>query len=564
MFFRCLLLVLVCLQDFTVAENANGPDKCCFSFQTHKIPERVITEYQETDAQCTKAGVIFTLKSGRHVCADPRVEWVQITMIGFERSIISDANGPQCCSSFRTHPIPVRVIETYKETHMDCTKAGIICTVKSGHRVCTDPGVEWVQQALKRFDQRLFASSIISDKNGPQCCSSFRTHPIPVSVIETYKETQMNCPKARVIFTLKYGHLVCTDPGVEWVQQAMKRFDRRLFASSIISDANGPQCCSSFRTHPIPVSVIETYEETQMNCPKAGVIFTLKYGHHVCTDPGVEWVQQALKRFDQRLFASSIISDANGPQCCSSFRTHPIPVSVIETYEETQLNCSKAGVIFTLKYGHHVCTDPGVEWVQQALKRFDQRLFASSIISDANGPEHCCFRFQTQRIPVRVITGYKVTQMNCTKAGVIFTLKNDRLMCTDPRVEWVRQAMKRIDQRLSTVRDQNGPSQFSFQKIRNPIRIIEAYKETRMDCAIAGIIFTLMNCRCACPDPWDEWVQQAMKRIYQDQNGPSQFSFQKIRNPIRIIEAYKETRMDCAIAGIIPLGRVGATGLEKI
>ncbi|XP_053089210.1 C-C motif chemokine 3-like [Pangasianodon hypophthalmus] len=75
-----VLLVLFYLQFFTTAQNAVGPDKCCFSYQTHRIPVKVITGYKETDQRCTKPGVIFTLKSGRNVCADPSVEWVQNIM----------------------------------------------------------------------------------------------------------------------------------------------------------------------------------------------------------------------------------------------------------------------------------------------------------------------------------------------------------------------------------------------------------------------------------------------------------------------------------------------------
>ncbi|XP_017326595.1 C-C motif chemokine 3 [Ictalurus punctatus] len=77
---RSLLLVLLglaCLQSFTTAQNVNGPGQCCFSFQTHPIPVRLITAYKETERQCQKPGVIFTLKSGRQACADPSVEWVQ-------------------------------------------------------------------------------------------------------------------------------------------------------------------------------------------------------------------------------------------------------------------------------------------------------------------------------------------------------------------------------------------------------------------------------------------------------------------------------------------------------
>ncbi|MCI4376992.1 hypothetical protein PGIGA_G00198170 [Pangasianodon gigas] len=75
-----LLLVLACLQSFTTANNGNGPEKCCFSYQTKHIPVRFIKEYEESERQCTKPGVIFALKDGRQVCADPGVEWVQNNM----------------------------------------------------------------------------------------------------------------------------------------------------------------------------------------------------------------------------------------------------------------------------------------------------------------------------------------------------------------------------------------------------------------------------------------------------------------------------------------------------
>ncbi|KAB5578966.1 hypothetical protein PHYPO_G00188550 [Pangasianodon hypophthalmus] len=75
-----LLLVLACLQSFTTAQNADGPKICCIRYQTHRIPVRVITVYKETDRWCTKPGVIFTLKSGREVCANPDIEWVQNNM----------------------------------------------------------------------------------------------------------------------------------------------------------------------------------------------------------------------------------------------------------------------------------------------------------------------------------------------------------------------------------------------------------------------------------------------------------------------------------------------------
>ncbi|KAG7330627.1 hypothetical protein KOW79_006849 [Hemibagrus wyckioides] len=82
MFSRSLLLVLlvlVCLQSFTTAQNANGP-QCCFSFQKKTIPVSLITAYEETDIWCSKHGVIFTLKNGGQRCGDPSVEWVKDRM----------------------------------------------------------------------------------------------------------------------------------------------------------------------------------------------------------------------------------------------------------------------------------------------------------------------------------------------------------------------------------------------------------------------------------------------------------------------------------------------------
>ncbi|KAK3567965.1 hypothetical protein QTP86_027387 [Hemibagrus guttatus] len=68
--------------------------------------------------------------------------------------------------------------------------------------------------------------------------------------------------------------------------------------------------------------------------------------------------------------------------------------------------------------------------------------------TDANGPDQCCFRFQTGPIPVRVITAYKVTGRQCAKPGVIFTLLNGRELCADPGFNWVKNHMDKIDQRL--------------------------------------------------------------------------------------------------------------------
>ncbi|XP_026990061.1 C-C motif chemokine 3-like [Tachysurus fulvidraco] len=75
-----VLLVLACLQSFTMAQNANGPKKCCFTYQTNRVPVKYIERYEITEALCSKPGIIFIMKDSRLVCADPHVDWVKSNM----------------------------------------------------------------------------------------------------------------------------------------------------------------------------------------------------------------------------------------------------------------------------------------------------------------------------------------------------------------------------------------------------------------------------------------------------------------------------------------------------
>ncbi|XP_053537716.1 C-C motif chemokine 3 isoform X1 [Ictalurus punctatus] len=86
--------------------------------------------------------------------------------------------------------------------------------------------------------------------------------------------------------------------------------------------------------------------------------------------------------------------------------------------------------------------------------------------NNAKTPEQCCFKFQTNKIPLRLIKGYKETRLDCTKAGIVFILNNGRRVCADPGllftlnkgrrvcadpgVEWVKNIMEIIDRRLFT------------------------------------------------------------------------------------------------------------------
>ncbi|XP_047665961.1 C-C motif chemokine 3-like [Tachysurus fulvidraco] len=83
-----LLLVLTCLQSFTRAQNADGPDQCCTKFLTQPLPVSIITACKVTELQCAKPGVIFTLQDGRHVCADPSFKWVKHHMYRIDQRLI--------------------------------------------------------------------------------------------------------------------------------------------------------------------------------------------------------------------------------------------------------------------------------------------------------------------------------------------------------------------------------------------------------------------------------------------------------------------------------------------
>ncbi|KAI5626470.1 hypothetical protein C0J50_13759 [Silurus asotus] len=64
---------------------------------------------------------------------------------------------------------------------------------------------------------------------------------------------------------------------------------------------------------------------------------------------------------------------------------------------------------------------------------------------NGNVPDQCCFRYQRTPIPIRVITGYKVTERQCANPGVIFTLKDSRQVCGNPDLDWVQRHMRRLD-----------------------------------------------------------------------------------------------------------------------
>ncbi|XP_008562177.1 PREDICTED: C-C motif chemokine 14 [Galeopterus variegatus] len=78
-----LLLLLIITTVALGAEAGSSsrgpyhPTACCFSYITHALPRRWITDYYETSGQCSKPGVVFLTKKGHSICTNPSDKWVQ-------------------------------------------------------------------------------------------------------------------------------------------------------------------------------------------------------------------------------------------------------------------------------------------------------------------------------------------------------------------------------------------------------------------------------------------------------------------------------------------------------
>ncbi|KAL4649187.1 C-C motif chemokine 3-like [Arapaima gigas] len=72
-----VVLILSTLVSFTLSQNINGPEKCCFEFFKTRIPVKAVTHYEKTDERCPVDGVIFRTVKDRERCVDPSQLWVQ-------------------------------------------------------------------------------------------------------------------------------------------------------------------------------------------------------------------------------------------------------------------------------------------------------------------------------------------------------------------------------------------------------------------------------------------------------------------------------------------------------
>ncbi|XP_022539615.2 C-C motif chemokine 4 homolog [Astyanax mexicanus] len=61
-----------------------------------------------------------------------------------------------CCFKFTTvKKIPLRIVESYTETHSDCALKAIVFIMKTkGNKFCVHPDAEWVKSHVAALDRR--------------------------------------------------------------------------------------------------------------------------------------------------------------------------------------------------------------------------------------------------------------------------------------------------------------------------------------------------------------------------------------------------------------------------
>uniref|UniRef100_A0A9J7YH04 C-C motif chemokine n=1 Tax=Cyprinus carpio carpio TaxID=630221 RepID=A0A9J7YH04_CYPCA len=65
------------------------------------------------------------------------------------------SQGPdKCCFSFSNVKIPVKQVESYHTTHLECHRTGVIFITKAQREICADPTERWVQRLMNLVDLR--------------------------------------------------------------------------------------------------------------------------------------------------------------------------------------------------------------------------------------------------------------------------------------------------------------------------------------------------------------------------------------------------------------------------
>ncbi|XP_023558873.1 C-C motif chemokine 3-like [Octodon degus] len=83
-----LCTMMLCSSEKVKIQNLPA---CCISFTSRPIPRKLVVAYFRTSSMCSTDGVIFLIKKGTSICANPRDSWVQDYIRDLEASSL---NGP--------------------------------------------------------------------------------------------------------------------------------------------------------------------------------------------------------------------------------------------------------------------------------------------------------------------------------------------------------------------------------------------------------------------------------------------------------------------------------------
>ncbi|KAF3702727.1 C-C motif chemokine 4-like Lymphocyte activation gene 1 protein [Channa argus] len=76
------------------SQSSFGPSECCFRYRNAVLPKKSVVYYKYTDVLCPMEGVLFTMKNGGEICADPSKEWVKNIIEAKKRANNKKVNNP--------------------------------------------------------------------------------------------------------------------------------------------------------------------------------------------------------------------------------------------------------------------------------------------------------------------------------------------------------------------------------------------------------------------------------------------------------------------------------------
>ncbi|XP_058250430.1 uncharacterized protein LOC131355885 isoform X6 [Hemibagrus wyckioides] len=375
-----VLLVLACLQSFTTAQSPKGPDQCCFGFQNKSIPVRVIASYRVTDLQCTKHGVIFTLKNGGQRCGDPSVEWVKDRMDNINQRLFNNQTSTEK---------PDKPVSTASSITNEPDKP--VSTASPSRNAKPTPTVRVNPQSSVYTGDTVTLSCELQQETGWEFL--------------WYRNNQLQSLNSEQENTLKVT--VVNAGEREYKCQAIRgnysTWNRDYYNGYSFTKCSNPVKIT-VRAKPTP-----TVRVNPQSSVYTGDTVTLSCELQQGTGWGFLWYRN------------------NQLQNLNSEQENTLKVTVVNAGER-EYKCQATRGNYSTEF-----SDP----VKITVRDYNP-----------NGPETCCVGFQNKSIPVRVIASYRVTDLQCTKHGVIFTLKNGGQRCGDPSVEWVKDRMDNINQRL--------------------------------------------------------------------------------------------------------------------